>query len=148
MQDAVAARAGGDIEYVGFVDAEAKAAFLASLDCLVVPSEWREPGALVVSEARAELLPVIGARIGGIPEVVPPSCAELLFTPGDAADLARSMAAFLAAPDRFTAEAGAGGGWDAHVGAVEQAYRDAVKRTGVSSASSAPAVSSSTGGRP
>ena len=62
---------------------------LHSLDCLVVPSEWREPGALVVSEAKAELLPVIGARIGGIPEVVPPSCAELLFTPGDAADLAR-----------------------------------------------------------
>jgi glycosyltransferase involved in cell wall biosynthesis len=144
VEEAVAARAGGDVEYVGFVDAAAKAEFLASLDCLVVPSEWREPGALVVSEAKAELLPVIGARIGGIPEVVPPSCAELLFTPGDVTDLTRALAAFAASPARFAVTPGAGGGWDAHVDAVETAYRDALNRAGVSSV----ATASSAGGRP
>jgi glycosyltransferase involved in cell wall biosynthesis len=140
----VAARAKGDVEYVGFVGPDAKQEFLASLDCLVVPSEWREPGALVVSEAKAELLPVIGARIGGIPEVVPPSCTELLFTPGDVADLTRALSAFVATPERYAVAPGAGGGWDAHVGAVEAAYRDAVKRAGSSSA----AAGSSAGGKP
>jgi len=144
VADAVAARAGGDIDYVGFVDADAKAAFLASLDCLVVPSEWREPGALVVSEAKAELLPVIGARIGGIPEVVPRSCADLLFAPGDVADLARSLAAFGSDPGRYALEPGSGGGWDAHLGAVEDAYREAVNRAGTSASS----VGSSTCGNP
>jgi glycosyltransferase involved in cell wall biosynthesis len=144
VEDAVAARAGGDVEYVGFVDGDAKAAFLASLDCLVVPSEWREPGALVVSEAKAELLPVIGARIGGIPEVVPPSCADLLFVPGDAASLSRSMSTFIDAPARFAVTPGEGGGWDAHVGAVEDAYRLALNRAGWTSGS----TESSTGGMP
>jgi glycogen(starch) synthase len=125
----VAARAGGDVEYVGFVAGEEKAAFLDSLDCLVVPSEWREPGALVVSEAKAELLPVIGARIGGIPEVVPASCRPLLFTPGDAADLLRAVEAFSTAPARFAVAPGTTDGWDAHVTGVEDAYRTARDRT-------------------
>jgi glycosyltransferase involved in cell wall biosynthesis len=140
----VAARAKGDVDYVGFVGPDAKQDLLASLDCLVVPSEWREPGALVVSEAKAELLPVIGARIGGIPEVVPPSCIDLLFTPGDVDDLTRALSAFLAAPERYAVAPGSGGGWNAHVGAVEAAYRDAVKRAGSASA----AAVSSAGGKP
>jgi glycosyltransferase involved in cell wall biosynthesis len=128
VEQQVAARADGtNIEYVGFVDGAAKEAFLESLDCLVVPSEWREPGALVVSEAKADLLPVIGARIGGIPEVVPESCVDLLFTPGDSSDLARALNDFCKEPERFAVAPGSGGGgWDAHVSAVEDAYRDAV----------------------
>ena len=140
----VAARADGtNIEYVGFVDGCAKEAFLRSLDCLVVPSEWREPGALVVSEAKADLLSVIGARIGGIPEVVPETCADLLFTPGDANDLARALNQFCKEPERFAVAPGHGsGGWSAHVAAVEDAYRDAVNlaagEAAISSAAAGP----------
>ena len=140
VEGVVAARAGGAVEHVGFVDGEAKAAFLQSLDCLVVPSEWREPGALVVSEAKAELLPVIGARIGGIPEVVPPSCVELLFTPGDRADLTRALEMFCADPVRFAVTPGGGGGWDAHVSGVEAAYSDAVNLAGDASPASMAAL--------
>jgi glycosyltransferase involved in cell wall biosynthesis len=122
----VAARAGGNLEYVGFVAGDDKAAYLDSLDCLVVPSEWREPGALVVSEAKAELLPVIGARIGGIPEVVPPSDRDLLFEPGDAADLLRALESFCAEPSRYVVAPSPTDGWDAHVSGVEDAYRAAV----------------------
>jgi glycosyltransferase involved in cell wall biosynthesis len=134
----VASRADGvSVEHLGFVDAGAKAAFLQSLDCLVVPSEWREPGALVVSEAKAELLPVIGARIGGIPEVVPESCEELLFTPGDADDLARALKSFCVDPERYAVAPGSGtGGWDAHVAGVERAYRDAVNLAEAASSTS------------
>jgi glycosyltransferase involved in cell wall biosynthesis len=127
IDGAVASSSGGCVEYVGFVSGADKAAFLDSLDCLVVPSEWREPGALVVSEAKAELLPVVGARIGGIPEVVPSSCRELLFAPGDPVDLCRALAAFCASPGRYAVRPGPTDGWDAHVGAVEEAYRDATR---------------------
>ncbi len=125
----VTARAAGAIEYVGFVAGADKAGFLDSLDCLVVPSEWREPGALVVSEAKAELLPVIGARIGGIPEVVPASCRDLLFEPGDVADLRRAMEAFGAEPGRYAVAPSPTDGWDTHVAGVEDAYRAAMART-------------------
>jgi glycosyltransferase involved in cell wall biosynthesis len=140
VEGVVAAQAGGAVEHVGFVDGEAKAAFLQSLDCLVVPSEWREPGALVVSEAKAELLPVIGARIGGIPEVVPPSCVELLFTPGDGVDLSRALEMFCSDPVRFAVTPGGGGGWDAHVSGVEAAYSDAVNLAGDASPASMAAL--------
>jgi glycosyltransferase involved in cell wall biosynthesis len=126
LEHEVAARAGGDVDYVGFVAGDAKAAFLDSVDCLVVPSEWREPGALVVSEAKAERLPTIGARIGGIPEVVPETCRELLFTPGDAADLCRAFVAFCAAPACFVVTPEEAGGWDEHTARVESAYRSAL----------------------
>jgi glycosyltransferase involved in cell wall biosynthesis len=131
VDDEVARRAGGDIDYVGFVAGEAKGAFLDSLDCLVVPSEWREPGALVVSEAKAELLPVIGSRIGGIPEVVPVSCRDLLFEPGDPSDLVRALDAFRSEPSRYVVAPSGVDGWDAHVGAVEDAYRAALARAGM-----------------
>jgi glycogen synthase len=126
----VAARVGGDVEYAGFVAGAEKDAFLDSLDCLVVPSEWREPGALVVSEAKAERLPVVGARIGGIPEVVPASCRDLLFEPGDVADLHRALVTFCADPGRYAVAPSTTDGWDAHVSAVEDAYRAAMARVG------------------
>ena len=102
-------------------------AWAEPLDCIVVPSEWREPGALVVSEAKAQLLPVVGARIGGIPEVVPASCRALLFEAGDPVDLCRALAAFCASPERYAVAPGPADGWDAHVTAVEDAYRDAMR---------------------
>lgn len=45
-------------------------AIAASLDAIVVPSVWEDCAPLVVVEAMAMRLPVIGARIGGIPDVV------------------------------------------------------------------------------
>ena len=43
---------------------------LRDYDCLLVPSRWMETGPLVVLEAFAAGLPVIGARLGGIAEKV------------------------------------------------------------------------------
>ena len=126
LEHEIAAHANSNVDYVGFVDSCAKVAFLDSLDCLVVPSEWREPGALVVSEAKSNLLPVIAARCGGLPEVVPASCRELLFQPGDAVQLARSLQAFCATPARFAFTPEPDTGWNAHVDAVVDAYRTAL----------------------
>jgi glycosyltransferase involved in cell wall biosynthesis len=138
LEHHVTSNADRNIEYVGFVGPSAKAAFLQSIDCLVVPSEWREPGALVVSEAKSDLLPVIAARCGGLPEVVPTSCSELLFHPGDPADLVRSLQAFCATPARFAVTREPGAGWDAHLHAVLDAYETALVARSQTSALPSP----------
>jgi len=64
---------------------------LAALDVLVVPSRWAENSPNVILEAQAARVPVVGARIGGIPELVHHDINGLLFDPGSAADLARQL---------------------------------------------------------
>lgn len=111
---------------LGWVTGDEKERFFAGIDCLVVPSAWKDPAPLVVNEARGRGLPVVAARIGGLPELVPPSCRPLLFQPGDAADLAAKVRAFAADPERFTPGPDPSGvGWDEHLSQVLDAYRDA-----------------------
>jgi glycosyltransferase involved in cell wall biosynthesis len=58
---------------------------------VVCPSEWYENSPLVVYEAMAMGRPVVGARIGGIPELVQDHVTGLTFRAGDANDLADKM---------------------------------------------------------
>jgi glycogen(starch) synthase len=114
---------------LGWVDDAGKEAFFERIDCLVVPSRWRDPAPLVVNEARARGIPVIGARIGGIPELVPPGSEALLFEPGSVAELAERLRAYAADPARFRPPAHDPlPGWDAHVDALLTAYADAGAR--------------------
>lgn len=46
------------------------AEILDNLDCVVVPSIWEEAAGLVVLESLSYGVPVIGARIGGIPDFI------------------------------------------------------------------------------
>jgi GT2 family glycosyltransferase/glycosyltransferase involved in cell wall biosynthesis len=71
---------------------------LASIDVLVVPSIWPENSPLVIGEALLAGVPVVGSRIGGIPEAVADGRNGLLFTPGDPADLARTIERLLHEP--------------------------------------------------
>jgi len=50
---------------------------------IVVPSEWYENCPMSVLEAMAYGKPVVGADIGGIPELIADGQTGLLFTPGD-----------------------------------------------------------------
>jgi glycosyltransferase involved in cell wall biosynthesis len=52
-----------------------------SLDVLVVPSLWPENSPLVIHEAFMRSVPVVGARIGGVPELVRDSVNGLLYDP-------------------------------------------------------------------
>lgn len=54
---------------------------------VIVPSEWYENNPLSILEAFALGKPVIGARIGGIPELVKNNETGLTFQPGNADDL-------------------------------------------------------------
>ena len=66
---------------------------------VVVPSEWYENCSMSVLEAMAYGKPVIGARIGGIPEQIRDGLDGLLFEAGNADELARCMDRLVAEPE-------------------------------------------------
>jgi glycosyltransferase involved in cell wall biosynthesis len=65
---------------------------MRAADVLVLPSH-REPFGRVVIESLACGVPVIGANVGGISEILAADFAELLFKAGDIAHLAELLAA-------------------------------------------------------
>jgi glycosyltransferase involved in cell wall biosynthesis len=65
--------------------------FYAAFDVLVIPSTVSEGLPLVALEAMQWGVPVIGSRIGGIPEVVSDGTNGFLTPPGDDAALATSL---------------------------------------------------------
>lgn len=124
------AAAGGGVEAVGPLDDAGRDALLARTDALVVPSCWEDPAPLVVNEARAAGVPVIGSRAGGIPELVPPAQQPLLVPPGDPGALAGALRRFAADPGRYRHGPEAGPGWAEHTERVVAAYRDAARPGG------------------
>ncbi|MEQ8767379.1 MAG: glycosyltransferase [Planctomycetota bacterium] len=64
---------------------------LAAARLVVVPSEWFENSPLVIYEAFAAGRPVVGARRGGIPELIEEGETGRLFEAGDARDLRRAL---------------------------------------------------------
>lgn len=65
-----AARKDSRIRLMGLVEHERVPAFLSDIDVLAVPSRYMETGPIVVQEARALGIPVMGADLGGISERV------------------------------------------------------------------------------
>jgi glycosyltransferase involved in cell wall biosynthesis len=61
--------------------------FYPRIDVLVVPALWADPGPLVVHEAFANAVPVVGAAIGGITDLVEQDVTGWLYTPGDIEEL-------------------------------------------------------------
>jgi glycosyltransferase involved in cell wall biosynthesis len=57
----------------------------------VLPSEWYENCPMSVIESYAQGKPVLGANIGGLPEMIEPAHTGLLFEPFNAEDLAEKM---------------------------------------------------------
>jgi glycosyltransferase involved in cell wall biosynthesis len=64
--------------------------FFSEIDVLVVPSLWNEPMGRVVVEAYGMGVPVLGARRGGIPELIDDGVTGLLFEP-EVADVVRVL---------------------------------------------------------
>lgn len=76
----------------GFVSNEATLReFYAKAHVTVVPSRSYDNSPMVIYESYAHGTPVIGAAIGGIPELVDEGDAGFLFEPGDAASLATAL---------------------------------------------------------
>jgi glycosyltransferase involved in cell wall biosynthesis len=103
---ALAAELGADVTFVGYLTGEALHIEVRNARAVVLPSEWYENAPLSVLEAYALGKPVIGARIGGIPELVREGETGLTFTSGNVQSLAAALEALGRAPDDDVATLG------------------------------------------
>lgn len=91
----IARFASSKIRFVGFFSPER---FFPMIDILIVPSIWEEALGMVIPEAWAFGVPVIGARRGGIPEMIKPGKNGYLFDPEHPEDLASIISEITKSP--------------------------------------------------
>jgi glycosyltransferase involved in cell wall biosynthesis len=80
-----------NVEFTGFLSGAILADRVKSAACVIVPSEWYENCPMSILEAFAYGKPVIGANIGGIPELITHKLDGLIFESGDEKDLAEKI---------------------------------------------------------
>ena len=77
--------------WLGWQPKEAVAELLRNATCLIVPSECYETFGLVIAEAYAAGLPVVGSRLGSIGAAIDDRRTGLHANPGDPGDLAAKV---------------------------------------------------------
>jgi glycosyltransferase involved in cell wall biosynthesis len=91
---AIAESHGADITFYGYRSGEELQKLIKSSKALVLPSEWYENAPISLLEAYSLGRPVIGADIGGIPELIRPGQTGEIFESGNTEGLAEVLAAF------------------------------------------------------
>lgn len=79
------------IEFIGFRQWKEIKDIVGKARFCVIPSEWYENNPLSVIESLCLGTPVLGAHIGGIPELIEESVTGMTFTSGDADDLKEKL---------------------------------------------------------
>jgi len=77
--------------FVGSKSWQELSALIMGAEFSIVPSIWYENFPNTIMESYACECPVIGSRIGGIPEMIREGETGLLFTAGDSSDLAEKI---------------------------------------------------------
>ena len=70
MESSLREIAGVNIEFCGYQSGDALQQTIRQCKAIVVPSEWYENNPMTIIEASMAGIPTIGARIGGIPEII------------------------------------------------------------------------------
>lgn len=83
--------------------------FIKSSEIVVVPEQWENMSPVIVGEAMFNHRPVIGSRLGGIPDFIIDGKTGLLFDPLSADDLADKIT-YLLANKKISAEMGKNAG--------------------------------------
>ncbi|MBM4055125.1 MAG: glycosyltransferase family 4 protein [Planctomycetes bacterium] len=91
LEDKVSREGISNIEFLGYKKSDALQNEIRNCMFTVVPSEWYENNPLSIIESFALGKPVIGAKIGGIPELIKERETGLLFEPGNSADLRKKI---------------------------------------------------------
>lgn len=118
--------------FTGYLSGTELAEAYASADVLAFPSDTETLG-FVAMEAMACGVPAVGARAGGVPDVIRHGENGLLFTPGDLGDLTEQLRYLLDAPHiraRLGRQARADMerfGWRAATEAVVRYYEKAIQ---------------------
>lgn len=84
--------------FLGFISHQEISDRMAESDVLCVPSIWTENSPGTVIQALTTGLPVVGSRIGGIPELVDDGRTGMLVEPGDEQAWERALAALMDDP--------------------------------------------------
>ena len=100
------AQLGQRAQFMGFQSGDALHALIRGARAVVLPSEWYENAPMSVLESFALGKPVIGADIGGIPELIQPDHNGWVFPSGDADALAAALTRVSALPDARLADMG------------------------------------------
>lgn len=87
------------VSFLGRVAFREMPSLLQKFDLLVLPSVWPEPFARVVLEGMSSGLVVVATSTGGTVEIVQDGVNGVLFSPGDAEDLARKISLLVREPD-------------------------------------------------
>jgi glycosyltransferase involved in cell wall biosynthesis len=94
------AASSGKVRRIAFVSSrEQLRQYIEQAAFSVVPSVWYENQPATILETYAVGRPVIGSRLGGIPELIDEECTGLLCEPGNAADLAEKIRFMLERPE-------------------------------------------------
>jgi glycosyltransferase involved in cell wall biosynthesis len=97
---------GGPVEFVGYRTGADLHDIVRSSRAAVLPSEWYENAPISILESFALGKPAVGARIGGIPEMVRRDESGWQFRSGDVEELAGVLAEVAATADPVVAELG------------------------------------------
>jgi glycosyltransferase involved in cell wall biosynthesis len=89
--------AGTNTKFMGYMTGDDLARAYASADVLAFPSDTETLG-FVAMESMASGVPAVGARAGGVPDVIRHEENGLMFTPGDLGDLTEQLRRLLADP--------------------------------------------------
>jgi glycosyltransferase involved in cell wall biosynthesis/SAM-dependent methyltransferase len=93
------------VTFLGFVPDDDLIRYYQAADAFVLPTRELEGFGLVTAEALACGTPVLGTRVGAIPELLEPLDPALLFNGHDAETMAADLAAFLERQQRDPAAA-------------------------------------------
>lgn len=96
--ESLAARLDCNVTFLGYLTGEPLHAAIRSARAVVLPSEWYENAPMSVLEAYALGKPVLGARIGGIPELIREGETGLGFESGNVEMLSDTLRQFSVLP--------------------------------------------------
>ena len=100
------AKADARIRFTGYLSGNMLKETTRNALAVIVPSEWYENAPISILEALAFGKPVVGAQIGGIPEMIDEGVNGYLFEPGNVDDLKEKLELILSMPDRQISEMG------------------------------------------
>ncbi len=95
----------GNVEWLGFCTGDALWQQIRGARALVLPSEWYENAPMSILEAYASGTPVVGADIGGIPEMIDDGTGWV-FRSGDVDALADALTRVFETPSAVVADMG------------------------------------------
>jgi glycosyltransferase involved in cell wall biosynthesis len=103
LGDEVAAWAStrSEVEMKGTVSSDRCAELISRARAVLLPSAWEETFGLVAIEAMAAGIPPIAAGHGSFAELITPGVDGVLFSPGDASELALAIADVEGNPERY-----------------------------------------------